>query len=112
MLHLNSVAKKDGNPAYRLKIHKIPLKKGLLRRREPLILYPCLSACKRYFTVYFDDIDMDLTEASIAELKDAVESVLRIDWKTYAMGDSNEMTWEAQGLKNRLLSLYSHDPAK
>ena len=112
MLRLNSVANKDGNPAYRLKIHKIPLKKGLLRRREPLILYPYLSPCQKYFTVYFDDIDMDLTEASIAKLKGAVESVLRMDWTEYAMGDPDEMTFEAQGLRNNLLALYRYESAQ
>lgn len=93
-------------------LDKISLDKGTLRRCEPLALYPYLSSCQKYFTVHFDDIDMELTEISIEELQDAIESVLRIHWRTYAMGNSNEMTLEAQGLKNRLLSLYSHDPAK
>ena len=55
---------------------------------------------------------MDLTEASIAELKGAVESVLRMDWTEYAMGDPDEMTFEAQGLRNNLLALYRYESAQ
>lgn len=95
-----------------IKVDKIPLDKGTLRRCEPVALYPYLSPCQKYFTVYFDDIDMDLTEESIAELKGAVESVLRMDWTEYAMGDPDEMTFEAQGLRNNLLALYRYESAQ
>ena len=55
---------------------------------------------------------MDITDASIADLKYAIESVLRMDWEDYAMGNPDEMTQGAKELRNRLLALYIYEVAK
>ena len=93
-------------------LHEIPIDSGILRRHEPLVLHPYLSPCQKYFSVQFDDIDMELTDVSIADLKGAIEAVLRMDWRDYAMGNPDTMTQGAQGLRNRLLALYSYESAE
>jgi len=92
-----------------IQLHEIPFNRGVLRRHEPLVLYPYPSPCQKYFTARFEDIDMDITDASIVDLKDAIESVLRMDWEDYAMGNPDEMTQGAKELRNRLLALYRYE---
>ncbi len=87
-------------------IYKVPFGDKTLIRRERLVLAAKKSKCGKYFTVEVEDFDMVLSESTLAELKDVVDSVLRILWRRYVMGDPERMTLGAVELTNRLKATY------
>ena len=84
----------------------MPFGDKTLIRRERLVLAAKKSKCGKYFTVEVEDFDMVLSESTLAELKDVVDSVLRILWRRYVMGDPERMTLGAVELTNRLKATY------
>ena len=92
-----------------IRIHEVPLGKGVLRRCEPIILFPYPSACGEYLDVAFTDVDMTLTFSLTEDLRDGIESMLRMKWNRYAMGNPGKMTLRAQKLREHLLAMYRYE---
>ena len=92
--------------SHELEVHKVPFEDKTLIRRERIILPVTKSECGNYFTVEAEDLDMPLSEASLEELKDAFDSVLRIMWRRYAMGDPQKMTRGALEFREQLIATY------
>ena len=90
-----------------IRIDEVRFGQGILRRHKPITLHPRPSACGKYFDVEFEDIDMTLTESSVAELKSATKAALEMTWELYAEGDPEEMTPGAQELGQHMRATYT-----
>lgn len=89
-----------------IEIHKVPFEDKTLIRRERILLPVTKSECGNYFTVEAEDLDMSLSEESLEELKDAFDSVLRVMWRRYAIGDPKKMTQGALTFREQLITTY------
>lgn len=87
-------------------LHEVPLEDKTLVRRESAVLQVLKSECGEYHVVDVDDFDMSIAEPSLDELKHAIDSVLRMMWKRYVMGDPEHMTPRALDLRDRLTRTY------
>ncbi len=89
-----------------IEVHMVPLENKMLVRRERILLPVSKSECGKYFTIESEDLDMSLSEESLEELKDAFDSILRITWEQYVMGDPQKMTQGALELRKLLIETY------
>lgn len=89
-----------------IEVHRVPFEDKTLIRRERILLPVTKSECGNYFTVEAEDLDMPLSEESLEALKDAFDSVLRVMWRQYAMGDPQKMTQGALTFREQLITTY------
>ena len=89
-----------------IKVHKVPFEDKTLIRHERILLPVTKSECGNDLTVEAGDLDMSLSEESLEELKDAFDSVLRVMWRRYAMGDPKKMTQGALTFREQLVTTY------
>lgn len=87
-------------------VYRVPFEDKTLVRHEMLVLAAIKSKCGKYFTIEAEDLGMSLSEPSLHELKEAFDSVLRIVWRKYALGDPQNMTQNAAAFRDRLISTY------
>lgn len=88
-------------------VDEVSFGSGTLVRREPVVLQAATSECQKYFTIEAEDLGMTLSEPSLEELKEAYDSVLRVVWRKYAMGDPQDMTPAASAFRKQLASTYT-----
>ena len=93
-------------------LHKVPFGNGVLRRREPLdvstILVPC-DTITDYVEIYFQDVGMIMIFHKDEDLLEAMETILVMKWKRYALGNPDKMTPLAKRTRERLLETYVYE---
>lgn len=89
-----------------LRIEVVSVGNLVLRRREPLVLYPAIRDEDGGYYVDVPDLGKSVAARSLTELSDAICDFIAVFWLEYALEDDKNLTAGAQQLKVRLLQNY------
>ena len=84
-------------------IQDIEFERRALRRSLPLTLQPILSESDEFYKVEIEEYGMSVLAYTRPELFDAVEDMIAVLWREYALEEDNNLTISGRELKERLL---------
>ena len=85
-------------------LQDVVFERGVLHRREPLVLRPVPSESGALYQLDIDELEISIAAYSREELVDALHDFLIVLWNEYALEDDANLTINACELKYRLLS--------